>query len=125
MPNSEVPYGILRIKADQKYTRVSLPSDEFIFFSDNEQKGRIFNDGVFKSYDQIGNVTVTAQDVAIDSNKAQGLVYIVPPDQLEVELYDVTQRVSSLGVDEYAEMIYGSNSDQELNFVKKGKNELD
>jgi nuclear pore complex protein Nup210 len=119
MPNSEFQYGILRIKAEQKYSRVSLPSDEFIFFSDNEQKGRIFNDGVFKSYDQIGNVTVTAQDVAIDSNKAQGLVYIVPPDQLEVELYDVTHRVSEIGVDDYAERIYGSYSDQELNSVKK------
>jgi nuclear pore complex protein Nup210 len=121
LPNSEFQMGIVKIKADQKFTRVALPSDGYVFFSDIEEKGTIYDSGLFKSYDQLGTVTITVNDTAITTNNAQGHVHIVQPDQLEIEMFDITQRVSSHGLDEYADIIYGSEGQRELNDVKKSK----
>lgn len=124
LPNSEFLFGIIKIKSDQKFTRVTLPSDGYVFFSDIEEKGTIFDSGLFKSYNQLGMVTITVNDTAITTNNAQGHVHIVQPDQLEIEMFDITQRVSSHGLKDYANLIYGADSQRELNDIKKSNNLL-
>lgn len=118
-PNSEFQFGILKIKTDHKYSRVALPSNDYKFLSGDIEKGIIKNNGLFLSNNKLGPVTVTAEDTAIVSNKAQGLVHIVPPDQLEIELYDITENINRKGLDEYASVIYGIDGDKEVENVKK------
>jgi len=119
LPNSEFLFGILRIKIDSKYTRVSLPSNEFVFFSDNEENGIILSSGLFKSKHNLVSVDIKAQDTAITTNIAQNRVHIVAPDQLEVELYDITEKIQTIGLNEYANIIYNSEGKKEIEGLRK------
>lgn len=119
LPNSEFLFGILRIKADSKYTRVELPTDDFVFFSEDEAIGTILSTGLFRSRENLGTVAITAQDTAIDSNKAQNLVHVVAPDQLEIEIFDITEKVNSYGVEDYSRIVYNSKDSKEIEDIRK------
>jgi hypothetical protein len=118
LPNSEFSFSILKIKIDASYSRVSLPSDEFEFSCKEENLGEIGNSGLFKSKNYIGDVHIAATDTAISSNRAENIVHIVPPDQLEIEMFDITDKIQKQGLDEYAELIYNLPNQKEIEGLK-------
>lgn len=122
LPNSEFLFGINRIKMFDKkinYNKVSLPSDEFMLRSDNTDYGTILNTGLFKSLETPATVTVIAEGTAIDANTADSLVHIVPPDQLEIEVFDITEKTNKYGLDGYATMIYNAENTIELEGLRR------
>ena len=121
LPNSYFLFGILRMKIIDKkitYKKVYLPTSDFVFMSDKEYAGTIENSGMFHSKDEITIVTVMAQDTAIESNTAENFVHIVPPDQLEIEVFDITEKVSEFGLENYATLIYNADDDNEIKELK-------
>ena len=127
LPNSEFSFGILKMKiVDTRFVdkRVSLPSPDYVFFTDNEEAGVINNSGVFRSRNIITTVLIRATDVAISTNTAENLVHIVPPESLEIEVFDITDKISASGVNEYANLIYNSHDGNELKNLKSHLIEL-
>ena len=118
LPNSEFMYGIMRIKADHRFTHVDLPTEDFVFLSSQDSLGTILNTGLFTSKQHLGSVTVKAQDTAIQTNTAEGLVNIVEPDQLEIEVYDITDKINRYGIDDYAGVVYNKEGHKEIEGLK-------
>ena len=122
LPNSYFLFGILRMKVIDKkitYKKVNSPTNDFIFTSDKEYAGTIQHSGMFHSEDKITIATVMAQDTAIRSNTAENFVYIVPPDQLEIEVFDITDKVNEFGLKNYATAVYNSEYDHEIKELKE------
>ena len=69
---------------------------------------------MFHSKNQITTVAVTAKDTAIETNSVENLVHIIPPDQLEIELFDITAKINEQGLDNYASLVYNAEDESEL-----------
>lgn len=86
----------------QFYT-IKLPSRQYQWNIDSEEKADIGEDGMFFSKDKEGFVNLLVVDQFIANNTADGSVKIVHPALLDVEIVDVTSHMldaSTLLVDD-------------------------
>ena len=72
---------------------IQLPSRQYEWNIDVEEKGDIGEDGLFISKDKEGMVHVLVVDKYITNNTAEGSVKIVHPALLDIEIQDVTQQM--------------------------------
>lgn len=69
---------------------IALPSRQYQWNIDDENKADIGEDGLFISKDKEGFVNIIVIDQYIANNTAEGSVKIVPPSLLDIEIVDVT-----------------------------------
>jgi hypothetical protein len=69
---------------------IKLPSKQYEWNIDVEDRADIGEDGLFISKDKEGFVHVTVVDQFIANNTAEGSVKIVQPSLLDLEIEDVT-----------------------------------
>ncbi len=70
---------------------IKLPSKQYSWSIDTEEKADIGEDGLFLSKDKEGFVHVVVTDQYIANNTAEGSVKIVHPFLLDIEIQDVTE----------------------------------
>ena len=75
------------------YFYVTLPSIQYEWDIDSDDKGIIGEDGVFISKDKEGYVNIHVLDKNIDNNTAEGQAKVVYPHQLDIEITDVTKEL--------------------------------
>lgn len=69
---------------------IHLPSNDFWFALEKEDPGKVTNTALVESLDKLGTLNLKAIDTTLDSNQAEGLVHVVAPDKLDMEIIDVT-----------------------------------
>jgi len=55
-----------------------------------DEPGTVSKGGIVESIDKLGTLTLQASDTTLPSNTAEGIVYVVAPDKLDMEIIDVT-----------------------------------
>jgi hypothetical protein len=78
---------------DMQFFPIQLPSKQYEWNIDVEEKGDIGEDGLFISKDKEGMVHVLVVDKYIANNTADGSVKIVHPALLDIEIQDVTEQM--------------------------------
>lgn len=73
---------------------IALPSHQYQWNIDLEDKALISDDGLFYSKDKEGFVNVLVVDQYIANNTADGSVKVVFPHLLDIEVVDVTTQIS-------------------------------
>jgi len=96
LPTSKFQFQLAKVSLqnnDMQFFPIQLPSKQYEWNIDVEEKGDIGEDGLFISKDKEGMVHVLVVDKYIANNTADGSVKIVHPDLLDIEIQDVTEQM--------------------------------
>lgn len=67
-----------------------MPNPEFKFSLGKEDPGLVSALALVESLDKLGTLNLLATDTTLTSNSAEGIIHIVAPDKLDMEIIDVT-----------------------------------
>jgi hypothetical protein len=127
LPNSEFTFKVCRLRPQDGelslIEEVTLPSEDFEFSISEEGAGTVDQEATVSSSDQIAVLTMTARDTTIENNSNQGIVHVVDPDRVEMELIDVTEHVKDGKLTPEAETAYLSEEEEQLK-AKDERNEV-
>ena len=96
LPTSKFQFQLAKVSLqnnDMQFFPLQLPSKQYEWNIDVEEKGDIGEDGLFISKDKEGMVHVLVVDKHIANNTADGSVKIVHPALLDIEIQDVTEQM--------------------------------
>lgn len=112
LPHSKFQYQIAWIYQganSQTHTKlVSLPNQDFKFSLGKGDPGKVYNTALVESLDKLAILSLLATDSTLDSNSAEGIIHVVAPDKLDMEIIDVThydnRKIKEMYLDEKEEI---------------------
>jgi len=125
LPHSKFQYQIAWIyqgSNSQTTTKlVNLPNPEFKFTLNKGDPGKVYNTALVESLDKLGILSLLATDSTLETNSAEGIIHVVAPDKLDMEIIDVTHfenwKIKEMYLDEKEEIA----TKDERNYVFRDK----
>eukprot|EP01022_Parablepharisma_sp_SALTPOND_P034856 TRINITY_DN932_c0_g1_i1.p1 TRINITY_DN932_c0_g1~~TRINITY_DN932_c0_g1_i1.p1 ORF type:complete len:2036 (-),score=158.71 TRINITY_DN932_c0_g1_i1:14-6121(-) len=101
LPNSDFVYKIAKGKRQvkgrpgAKYNEVKLPNPQYHFVASDEKMLTVADSGLVHTKSLLGEVLVQVKDTTLVNNTVEGLINVVEPEILELNIRDVTSLVAA------------------------------